>query len=67
MIRERANAGLARAKAQVMRLGRSSVPTAIEAAIREARTQGKGMLRNAREVGPGSGTVQRVLREPRAK
>ena len=62
MIRERVNAGLARAKAQGKRLGRPPVSSDAERAIREARAQGKGMLRIARDVGVGSGTVQLVLR-----
>ena len=62
MIRERVNAGLARAKAQGKRLGRPPISSKVERAIREARAQGKGMLRIARDVGVGSGTVQRVLR-----
>ena len=62
MIRERVNAGLARAKAQGKRLGRPPISPGIEAAIREARAQGKGILKIAREIGVGSGTVQRVLR-----
>lgn len=65
MIRERVNAGLARAKAEGKRLGRPPVSSDVERAIREARAQGKGMLRIARDVGVGSGTVQRVLRAAR--
>ena len=53
MIRERVNAGLARAKAQGKRLGRPPVSSDVERAIREARAQGKGMLRIARDVGVG--------------
>jgi hypothetical protein len=35
----------------------------IEAAIRHALSDCKGILKNARELGVGSGTVQRVLRQ----
>ena len=62
MIRERVNAGLARAKARGKKLGRPRVSPSTEAAVREARAHGNGMLTIARELGIGSGTVQRVLR-----
>jgi DNA invertase Pin-like site-specific DNA recombinase len=52
MIRERVNAGLARAKAQGKQLGRPKVPAETEAAIRAARADGVGVR-----------TVQRVLGE----
>ncbi len=61
MIRERVNAGLARARAEGKTLGRPKVAPEIEQAIREARAQGMGMLKIARAVRVGSGTVQRVL------
>ena len=63
MIRERVKAGLERVKASGKKLGRPFVSAEVEQAIRDARAQGKGMLKIAREVGVGSGTVQRVLRE----
>jgi DNA invertase Pin-like site-specific DNA recombinase len=61
MIRERVNAGLARARAEGKTLGRPKVTPEIEKAIRAARAQGMGMLKIARAVRVGSGTVQRVL------
>jgi DNA invertase Pin-like site-specific DNA recombinase len=62
MLRDRINAGLARARAQGKRLGRpTSVTTRTEDRIRALRTKGHGMLRIAREVGCGTSTVQRVL------
>jgi DNA invertase Pin-like site-specific DNA recombinase len=61
IIRERVNAGLARAKAEGKRLGRPKVAPEIERAIKKARARGMGMLKIARELGIGSGTVQRVL------
>ncbi len=61
MIRERVNAGLLRAKSQGKRLGRPRVPPETEQAIRDARAEGKGILKIAREVGVGTATVQRVL------
>ena len=61
MIQERVKAGLARAKAQGKKLGRPKVSAKKEQAIRDARVEGKGILKIAREVGVGTGTVQRVL------
>jgi DNA invertase Pin-like site-specific DNA recombinase len=67
MICARVNAGLARAKQEGTRsgkpIGRPKVPAATEAAIRERLTAGAGMLRVAREVGVGCGTVQRIKGE----
>jgi DNA invertase Pin-like site-specific DNA recombinase len=62
MMRDRIKAGLARARAQGRRLGRPPVPAEVEQAIRDARAEGKGMLKIARELGVGTATVQRVLR-----
>ena len=66
MIRERVNAGLARARASGTKLGRPRISLRLETTIREAHRNGKGILKIAREVGVGSGTVQRVLREARS-
>jgi DNA invertase Pin-like site-specific DNA recombinase len=60
MIRERVMAGLERAKAQGVRLGRPKVAIKVEDMIRERLVQGHGMLRIARELGVGVSTVQRV-------
>ena len=38
------------------------MPPEVEQAIRDARAEGKGMLKIARELGVGTATVQRVLR-----
>ncbi len=62
IIRERVNAGLQRAREKGTRLGRPPVRPEVEQAIRNARAEGKGMLKIARELGVGTGTVQRVLR-----
>ena len=62
IIRERIMAGLARARAQGKRLGRARVSAKVERAILAKRTEGKGMLKIARELGIGSGTVQRVVK-----
>src|SRR4051812_38579370 len=61
IIRERVNAGLARAKAKGTKLGRRPVKPTIEARIRELREEGMGILRIRRELGVGTSVVQRVL------
>lgn len=62
MIRERVNAGLARARARGKKLGRRPVKPSVEARIRELRAEGMGMLEIGRTVGVGTSVVQRVLR-----
>ena len=47
MIRERVNAGLARAKVKGVCLGRRKLKASIEARIRELRTKGMGIRRSA--------------------
>jgi DNA invertase Pin-like site-specific DNA recombinase len=54
MIRERVNAGLARAKARGTKLGRRPVRPAIEARIRELKADGMGILKIGRTVGVGT-------------
>jgi DNA invertase Pin-like site-specific DNA recombinase len=66
MIQERVKAGLARAKAKGVKLGRAKVSKEIEAQILELRDSSNppmGMLKIAQKLGVGTGTVQRVLRE----
>jgi DNA invertase Pin-like site-specific DNA recombinase len=60
MIRSRVNAGLDRARAKGVRLGRPMVSGKTEAAIRVRLEAGEGMLKVAKAVGVGTGTVQRV-------
>jgi DNA invertase Pin-like site-specific DNA recombinase len=64
MIRERINAGLARAKAAGKQLGR---PRNDDAKRRDAvvrlRKQGHGILKIARAVGAGTSYVRRILTE----
>lgn len=60
MIRERVNAGLARARENGKVLGRRPVGQAIEARIRELRANGTGMLKIGRALGVGTSVVQRV-------
>jgi DNA invertase Pin-like site-specific DNA recombinase len=60
MIRERVNAGLARAKAKGVRLGRRPTSKRIEERISELRSTGMGILKIARTLGIGVSVVQRV-------
>jgi DNA invertase Pin-like site-specific DNA recombinase len=61
IIRERINAGLARARANGTKLGRRPVKPAIEARIRQLRANGDGILRIGRQLGIGTSVVQRVV------
>ena len=63
MIRERVHAGLARAKANGITLGRPQTLAATEAAIRETLTTGTGILKTARLHGVGTSVVQRLKSE----
>ena len=62
MIRQRISAGLSRAKAQGKRLGRPKVPDAVERRAQRHLAKGMGILRVAKTVGLGTGTVQRIKR-----
>ncbi|KGT76218.1 resolvase [Bradyrhizobium japonicum] len=61
MIRERVNAGLARARARGVRLGRRRVKPEIEARILELNAKGIGKVKIGRTVGVGTSVVQRVI------
>jgi DNA invertase Pin-like site-specific DNA recombinase len=62
MIRDRVNAGLARAKAQGKKLGRPRRDTAKRlAAIRKLRKQGDGINKIASKLGIGVSVVQRIV------
>lgn len=63
MIRERVNAGLARAKARGKRLGRPPIPKHISHQIVEARARGDGIKKIARDCNVGVGTVYRTIDE----
>jgi DNA invertase Pin-like site-specific DNA recombinase len=67
MIRSRVNAGLTRAKARGVKLGRPKVSAKVEAAIKRHLAAGTGILKTARTVGVGSGTVQRIKAELAAR
>jgi DNA invertase Pin-like site-specific DNA recombinase len=61
IIRERVNAGLARAKAKGTKLGRRPVKPSVEARIRELKATGMGILKIGRTIGIGTSVVQRVI------
>jgi DNA invertase Pin-like site-specific DNA recombinase len=63
MLRDRVIAGLNRVRQQGKTLGRPKVAPKVENAIRNHLKTGNGILKVARIVGCGSGTVQRVKRE----
>src|SRR3984957_7562914 len=63
MIRDRVNAGLDRARAKGIRLGRPKVGKKTEAAIKARLVTGEGMLKVARALSVGTGTVQRIKAE----
>ncbi len=68
IIRERINAGLARANANSKKLGRPRVDESVEHAIRDALGRGdKGIRKIAREMGVGVSVVQRVRAEQAAR
>jgi DNA invertase Pin-like site-specific DNA recombinase len=57
---ERVKSGVAQARARGKSPGRPMIPPEKEAAIRAALATGAGMLKVAKMVGVGSGTVQRI-------
>src|SRR3954468_22538535 len=63
IIKERVNAGLARARANGTKLGRRTVKPSVEARIRELKAAGMGILKIGRTVGCGVSVVQRVFKE----
>jgi DNA invertase Pin-like site-specific DNA recombinase len=66
IIRERVNAGLARAKTNGTKLGRRRTEPAMEARILELKADGHGILKIGRKVGTGTSVEQRVFKqEPR--
>jgi DNA invertase Pin-like site-specific DNA recombinase len=63
IIRERVNAGLARARRNGTKLGRRKVGPSVEARIRELRANGDGILKIGRTLGVRTSVVQRVISE----
>jgi DNA invertase Pin-like site-specific DNA recombinase len=65
MIRERVKLGLKRAVAEGKQLGRPQVDGKFAAAAKLELEKGTGILKTARLLGLGTGTVQRIKREMR--
>jgi DNA invertase Pin-like site-specific DNA recombinase len=63
LIVERVKAGVARARSQGKRLGRRPVAEDVVERIRERLATGTGILKTAKALGVGTGTVHRVKRE----
>ena len=54
---------LKRAVAQGVKLGRPKIDSETERKVRKQLAKGMGMLRVAKSLGIGTGTVQRIARE----
>ena len=69
MIRERVRAGVARAKRKGTKsgrpIGRPKLPPSKETAVKEALAAGGGILKVAKKLGVGTGTVSRIASELR--
>jgi DNA invertase Pin-like site-specific DNA recombinase len=63
MIRQRIKAGLKRAVAQNVKLGRPKIDSATERRVRRLLAKGVGILKVAKSLGIGTGTVQRTAKE----
>src|SRR6266436_830486 len=63
MIRQRIKAGLKRAVAHGVKLGRPKIDSATERKVRRQLAKGVGILKVARSLGIGTGTVQRIASE----
>src|SRR5215469_4335497 len=63
MIRQRINAGLKRAVEAGKTLGRPRISEKVEKRIQDRLRAGMGIIKVAREVGVGNGTVQRIADE----
>jgi DNA invertase Pin-like site-specific DNA recombinase len=61
MIVERVKSGLARARSQGKQLGRPRLDATREAKVLALRAQGKGILKIAKDIGIGVGTVKRIV------
>jgi DNA invertase Pin-like site-specific DNA recombinase len=61
IIRERVNAGLARAREKGVVLGRPRITPAVEKRILALHKKGMGILKIGRELGVGTAAVQRVV------
>lgn len=64
LIQSRVKAGIARAKAKGVKLGRKRIDDAkVTAQVKRLRAGGMGMVRIGKTVGIGTSTVQRLLRD----
>src|SRR3954447_21712480 len=63
IIRERVNAGLARARERGTKLGRRTVKPSVEARIRELKAAGDGVHKIRKKLRIGASVVQRVFKE----
>ena len=63
MIRQRVRAGLKRAVANGAQLGRPKIDAAVERKVQRQLEKGTGILKVARSLGLGTGTVQRIKAE----
>jgi DNA invertase Pin-like site-specific DNA recombinase len=63
MIRQRIKAGLKRAVAQGVKLGRPKIDSATQRRVRKQLAKGMGILKVAKSFGIGTGTVQRISSE----
>ncbi|MGF6758254.1 DNA invertase Pin-like site-specific DNA recombinase [Paraburkholderia sp. GAS42] len=66
MVQERVHAGLDRARAQGKTFGRPRIAGPREEQILALAATGLGMLKIAKQVGVGTGTVQRIIAEQKA-
>ena len=66
MIRQRIKAGLKRAVAQGVKLGRPKIDRTTERKVRQQLARGGGILKVAKSLGIGTGTVQRIANELRS-
>jgi DNA invertase Pin-like site-specific DNA recombinase len=65
MIRQRVKAGLKRAVAQGVKLGRPKIDSATERKARKQLAKGVSILKVAKSLGIGTGKVQRISKELR--
>ena len=63
MMRQRIKAGLKRAVAQGVKLGRPKIDSATERKVRRLLAKRVGILKVAKLLGIGTGTVQRIAKE----
>jgi DNA invertase Pin-like site-specific DNA recombinase len=63
MIRQRIRLGLKRAVAQGKKVGRPQIKSDVERKAQQELRKGIGILRTAKALGLGTGTVHRIKRE----